>query len=165
MDVTRELEQVLTELAVLHEGLLVCAHHKREAILKGDIVKMEEILKDETALMNQVAGFEDKRKGLVDQASQELAIKSTPVKLAMIIERLSGDAKTALETVHARLKNALNSLQYRTRQNAELLAASMEHVNHFLSMVREVAGGKQKSTYGPKGRNGGGQVKTFDHCV
>lgn len=160
-----ELETQLATLASAHEEMLVYMAEKRNAIVDGNIAAMEETLQNEQRVLETIEKAEETRKRLVEQARIDLGIKGRPVKLAQIVAAAGEPAASRLKAVHERLKGAMDTLRYRSRQNAELLKASMEHVEQFLQLVREAAGGKQSVTYGPDGRKNKGSLKMLDRCA
>lgn len=162
MSVTlRDLEEVLELQADLHARMLIAAAGKREAIIAGDLPKLEKLLALEHKLLSEVEAAEDKRLSLVEVARQELDLDDQPVKLAVIIESAAEPFASRLAHVRERLCNILDELRYRTRQNGELLQAGIEHVQGFLHAVAEAT--RPQAGYGPDGRLAGfGSFRLLD---
>lgn len=155
------LEAVLRNETELHASLLEAAEAKRNAIIDGDIDAMETVLKAEEQLIGLVEEAEVIRQDLVRSLQEELQIEQEPVKMSMILACI-GEAGATLAKVHEELRAVLDKLRYRSRQNAELLKASMEHVNAFLHLVAQ-ASANNASLYNKKGQRGAGNLGLLDH--
>ncbi len=145
-----QLETILTCEVELHLQLLDAAEAKREAIIKGDLTSLENLLQHEQHLIGRVENEEARRLALVKEARRELELGTGPVKMKDIIAKAPSPWNRNLSHVRERLREVLDKLRFRTRQNAELLHASIEHANAFMRMVQEAAGGD--STYGRDGK-------------
>ena len=158
------LEAVLLHMAALYMKLLEYAEVKREAIIAGDIVALEEIVKNEYALLEKVRKAEKMRVTLSAQVEEECAIAEAerPAKLTQIIICLGAEGK-GLELAQARIKEAVEEFRYRNRQNEELLKASLAHVNEFMAMIKERAG--KNRTYNKTGYDYGGGLSILDRRV
>jgi flagellar biosynthesis/type III secretory pathway chaperone len=154
------LNEVLALEAELHEKLLVAAERKRGAVLEGNLAGLEEILKVEQALIAQVEQAEEKRTALTAVSAAELELASESVKMSDIIAKAPEPFAAKLGKTRQRLRAALDTLRYRTRQNAELLQASLEHVKAFMKMVAEASA--PSAEYGSDGRKKAGGVRLLD---
>lgn len=129
-----ELNAVLQAEAVLHQRLLEEAELKRSAIIYGRLPEMEQILARERELLAQVEQLEAQRMPLVEQARAMFDLAEEPFKLQQLVDKL-GDEGKELAATRNTLKEVLDKLRYRNRQNDELLKASIEHVNSFLRLL------------------------------
>ena len=146
-----ELEDVLREEADLHARLLIAAEGKREAIIKGDLPMMEDILRKENALLHEVEAAEDRRVSLAQQAREDLGIDDSAVKLSLIISAAAEPHASRLQKVRESLRLILDELRFRTRQNGELLQFSLDHVEGFLRAIAEAC--TPDTGYGRSGKN------------
>jgi len=156
------LEQVLDREAGLHERLLVAAEAKRQAILKGDLPAMEQLLREEQTLLGEVEREEKSREALAGRARASLGLPAD-ARLAALIEKAGDPLGARLAAVRERLRAALDKLRYRTRQNAELLRASLQHVEAFLRTVLEA--GDPDPQYGRDGRRAGAGLHLLDRSA
>ncbi len=155
------LVKVITLLGQLHGKLLEEAELKRKAIIEGDIVLMEEILTREQDLISNVEKAEDLRVKLMAFLKATLKIEAEPITITALVERLPENPHIKqLDKARDVLKAVLDKLRYRSRQNEELLKASVEHVKGFLKMISEAS--TVNKTYSPKGQSGRGGLRLVD---
>lgn len=147
------LETVMHDHIRLHTELLDAAGRKRDAIITGDIDLMERTLATEYELIRQVESAETLRTVLVEQLRAEWGLDEEPLRMRTILEHAPEAAREVLGGLHEELRDLLDRLRYRSRQNAELLQASMEHVNAFLRLVQDAT--RQNPTYGREGQREG----------
>lgn len=147
------LETVMRDHVRLHTDLLEAAERKRDAIIHGDIELMERTLAAEYELIRQVEAAEVMRTTLMEQIRTEWALEENPLRMRTILEHAPAEVRQPLAELHGELRGLLDRLRYRSRQNAELLQASMEHVNAFLRLVQDAT--RQNPTYGREGQREG----------
>lgn len=147
------LETVMRDHLRLHTDLLTAAERKRDAIITGNIDLMEQTLAAEYDLIRQVEAAETLRATLMEQIRQEWALEENPLRMRTILEHAPTESREALGRLHEELRTLLDRLRYRSRQNAELLQASMEHVNAFLRLVQDAT--RRNPTYGREGQREG----------
>jgi flagellar biosynthesis/type III secretory pathway chaperone len=135
------LTQILVLEADLHADFLTTLNDKRLAIIAGDIGAMEAALAREYDLLEKIRGAETHRIAAVATVAEKLALPTAPATLSLLIAELPAEQTENLRAAQTRLRDLLTQLQLRTRQVAELLKASMEHVNGFLSLIAESGGG------------------------
>lgn len=157
------LEKILEQLAELHSCLLEAAERKRVVIIEGDIRMMEELLQLELGLVAEVEKAEVDREKIVADAVELLGLDSEKTKLVDIIDKLEPETATGLRNVQERLRVIIDELRYRSRQNAELLKASMEHVEEFLRTVSEAA--SPEKGYGRDGKRLSGGLSLLDRSA
>jgi len=158
-----ELEEVLRREVDLHQELLEAAEGKRTAIILGDLKGLEDLLQRENRLIAGVEAEEAKRAGLIAAARTEFDLQEDPVRMQAIIARAPEPHAERLQRVRERLRETLDALRYRTRQNAELLRASIAHVDGFLHMVAQA--GSPEALYGRDGRRKTGEFSLLDRSA
>lgn len=157
------LARVLEKEADLHESLIVAAEHKRNAIIEGDLSAMETLLRHEQNLAAEIEAAERERIAIVEKARAAFALPAGEIKLVTLIEKADSSDKTRLQELRERLREILNRLRYRTRQNAELLKASLDHVHTFLKLVAEAAAGGPR--YDRNGRRASSNLSLLDRSA
>lgn len=158
------LGKILKLLVQLHSRLLEEAELKRKAIIDGDIKAMEEILEREQKLIGDVEKADACRDKLMLGLKSALGVTTEPLTIRSLLEKLGeSNMAKALDGVRTELKEVLDKLRYRSRQNEELLKASLEHVNGFLKMINEST--VTNKTYDTKGRSGGGNLRLLDRTA
>lgn len=155
--VLNQLGELLNRHAELHGQLLVAAEHKREAIVNGDLEKMEQLLQMEKMLVQEVEVKERERAELIKQACSGLGLDYGKVKLADILAKMEDRAQAdRISQIRENLRGILDKLRYRNRQNCELLKASIQHANDFLHLVQCAVNGGE--LYGRNGKKTGGSL-------
>ncbi len=154
------VEASLACLKDLHAQLLSAAEAKREAMIRNNLEAMEEILQAEQELIARVEEEEAKRQQYAETLRRELGIEANPVKLVMIVEKLPAAEGERLSRLREGLKEVIEKLRYRSRQNAELIRVGIDHANDFLALVAEAVQGG--SRYGRKGKIGGSSLRLLD---
>ncbi len=162
-DALDKLTRVLSHETELHESLLKVAEDKRSAIIEGDLDLMEESLQQEQVFIAEVEKAEVERIRITAAVQAELGLTEEPVKLARIIEVAPDPQAGGLQTVHRELTEVVTRLRYRTRQNAELMKASMEHVEGFLRAVAEACA--SQVGYGSDGLKRNTSVSLLDRSA
>ncbi len=159
--VIENLEAVLRHIAGVYSKLLEEGEAKREAIIKGDIQALEEILDREYELLDIVKKAEGMRVVLAGQAEDEFGIDQDkrPLKLSELVA-IVGESGNGLADAQSILKDVLTKFRYRNRQNEELLKSSIAHVNDFMTLIKDRAG--KNKTYNKSGRDYGGGLSLFD---
>ena len=159
--VLENLEAVLLHIAGIYAKLLEEGEQKRIAIIEGNVQMLEEVVAREYELLEAVNKAEKVRKALFEQAEVDFNIPEDkkPVKISYLL-MLFGKRAAGLKVAQAKLKELLTQFRYRNRQNEELLKASIEHVNSFLSMIKNRAG--VNKTYNRKGYGSGGGLSILD---
>ena len=156
------LEKILILQAQIHQKLLDEAELKRLAIIGGSIEDMESILAREKELLSNSEKAEAARQTVAGELKALLNIDEEPLRVQSIIDRVGREAP-GLDKARQALKQIIEKLRYRTRQNEELLKASIEHVNGFLKAVNDATASNQ--TYGRQGQNGKGSLRILDRTA
>ncbi|MDR2390481.1 MAG: flagellar protein FlgN [Planctomycetota bacterium] len=144
------LEAILVREIGLHRELIVLAGDKRESILKGDLEKMEKTVTAEKRLVTMIGDEERKRRAVMPLLKSGLGLDNSVERLEEIIRVFPEPERGKMGAVRAELLEAVEAVQMKSRHNAELLKASLAHVEAFFRGIVESAGAD--STYG---RNGG----------
>ncbi len=150
------LEATLKRQISLHRSMLELAAAKRESIISGDVGKLEETVKEEKKLVAAIEEEEKKRLAIMPMVKRGLGLaQDSDDKLADVIGRMEGPEQQELAAVREELRSLIEECRRKTRHNAELLKASLEHVDAFLRAVAEAASPNANyNNSGRKARNG-----------
>lgn len=144
------LEATLKRQIELHNAMKGVAENKRETIIKGDLEALEKVVAEEKQLVAEIEEEEKARTAVMPMVRRGLDMESEEDKLSDLIERMPEPERTRLEKVRLELKDAIEECRRLTRHNAELLKASLEHVEAFLRTVAEAS--KPDANYNRRGR-------------
>lgn len=162
-DTLTRLEDLLARMTELHAQLLRLSEDKRQAIVEGNIDQMEGALVREQELILEVEAAEAERQEVVESLRGPMELGDGPLKLQTIIDKAEAPQAERLATVHRLLREVVDKLRYRSRQNAELMKASMEHVEAFLRAIAEACAPRQG--YGRDGLNRKGALSLLDRSA
>jgi len=151
------LEAVLRRLDAAHRKLLGEADLKRKAIVEGDLAGLEAIVGRERALVDTVRREEGRRLAAARVARQALGLPEAQGKLSDLTRAAGEPWAGRLETLRARLREALTALRAKVRLNQELLKASLDHVAGFLGSLREANGARPTYTARAQKAQSGGR--------
>ncbi len=157
------LEAILVRQTAIHRDMLVVADAKRDAIIKGDLEQLEKSVIDERALVAKIEEEERKRLAVMPLVKTGLDAPAETEKLADVVALMPSPERERMTAVRGELKTVLEDCQIRTRANAELLKASLEHVEAFLRTLAEETA--KDRTYTRKGKRPGGGSGLIDRSI
>lgn len=157
------LEAILTRQIGIHREMLTVAQAKQEAILKGDLEKLEKAVIDERKLVARIEEEEEKRATVMPMVRKGLELDASVEKLQDVVEAMPEPERTRMRDVRSELKGLLEECQLKTRHNAELLKASLEHVEAFLRTISEAVA--KETGYGRDGKRSGGGPAFIDRSA
>lgn len=154
------LEAILIRQTDLHREMLQVADEKRDAIVNGDLAKLEKAVSEEKKLVARVEDEEKRRLAVMPLIRSGLGLDDSVEKLADIVSRLPEPERSRLLGARDALKEVLEACQLKTRHNAELLKASLEHIESFLRSLSDAA--SPDANYRRDGRKSGGGPTLID---
>jgi Protein distantly related to bacterial ferritins len=157
------LEAILVRQTAIHKDMLAVADAKQDAIIKGDLEKLEKAVIDERALVSKIEDEEKKRLAVMPLVKTGMNAPEDLEKLADIIALMPEPEKKRMTAVREELKTVLEECQIKTRHNAELLKASLEHVEAFLRTLAEETA--RDKTYDRGGKKLGGGPGLIDRSI
>lgn len=157
------LEAILVRQTGLQREMLRLAEDKQQAIVKGDLEKLEKTVADEKKLVCQIEEEEEKRLAVMPLVKSGLGLDESVEKLADVIASMPEPERERMANVRNDLKEILETCQVKTRHNAELLKASLEHVEAFLRTVSEAA--SPDANYRRDGKKGGSGPTIIDRSA
>lgn len=157
------LEAILLRQTVAHHQMLKVADEKQNAIIKGDLELLEKSVVEEKKLVAQIEDEEKRRLAVMPLVLKGLNAKSGVEKLSDVIALMPEAERERMTKVRDDLRDILEACQLKTRHNAELLKASLEHVDTFLRTLTEATSKDQN--YRRDGRRGGSGGSMIDHSA
>ena len=154
------LEAILLRQTELHREMLRIADDKRDAIIKGDLEKLEKTVFEEKKLVAGIEDEERKRLAVMPLLKSGLGLADSTEKLSEVVSCLPEPDRSRLLKVRTDLKEVLETCQLKVRHNAELLKASLEHIEAFLRSLSAAA--STDANYRKDGRKSGGGPTIID---
>ena len=157
------LEAILGRQIECHRNMLQIAEEKQQSIVTGDLEKLEQVVANERKLVALIEDEESKRKAVMPLVRSGLGLDDSVEKLADVISHMPQPEQDRMMGVRNILKELLEACQIKTRHNAELLKASLEHVESFLRTVSEAA--TPETGYRRDGKRSGGGPTMIDRSA
>lgn len=154
------LEAILIRESAIHREMLDVAEVKQNAIIHGDLEKLEKAVADEKSIVARIEEEEKKRLAVMPLVRNGLGIGPDVEKLADVIVLMPEPERSRMTKVRDELKDVLEKAQIKTRHNSELLKASLEHVESFLRAVSDAV--TQDNNYKRDGKRSGGGPSIID---
>ncbi|MDR0362308.1 MAG: flagellar protein FlgN [Planctomycetota bacterium] len=133
------LEAILVRQTDLHRAMLETAGEKRESIIKGDLPALEAAVFREKGLVAEIEDEERKRQAVMPMLRRGLGVGDDVEQLAEVAEKFHEPDRTRILSLAGGLKDVIEDVRKITRHNAELLKASLEHVDAFLRTIAEAS--------------------------
>lgn len=157
------LEAILNRQIECHRSMLTLADAKRDSVLSGDLEKLEQTVAEERKLVARIEEEEDKRKAVMPMVRSGLGLGESVEKLAEVVSHMPQPERDKMMATRNTLKELLEQCQLKNRHNAELLKASLEHVESFLRTVSEAAA--PDVGYRKDGKRSGGGPTLIDRSA
>lgn len=141
----------LTDLALIHEDLIVLSEQKTEIMKEGSVGKLQQILSQERKFVQALGKAETKRQTQVKAWCTEQGFPEENITITAMLEAISDptDAEQ-LEQKTITLTNAITKLKQQEQLNQELIVQSMQFVQLSLDMMspslKNLNYGKSKGT-------------------
>ncbi len=157
------LEAILVRQTGIHREMLTVAGDKQTAIIKGDLALLERSVAAERKLVTGIEEEEKARLAVLPLVKKGLGAPAEVEKLTDVIALMPEPERSRMTAVRDDLKEVLEAVQIKTRHNAELLKASLEHVDSFLKAISDAAAPNR--TYGNDGKKSGGGPTFIDRSA
>ena len=127
----------LDSLEKLHRSLLRLAYEKTAIIKNGDMVKLDQLLKEEQSHLAAIVQMDNQRQLAVTQYMTDQG-RSVPINptVADLLGAAPEADKKSLEEARDRLLHAIHDLKWQNDLNQKLTYQSLQFVNLSLDMVR-----------------------------
>lgn len=166
VDVGKELQPLMTllgeELAVIR-ALIEAATAKRDALLAQDPAAVEQVVVEETQLLDRIAALEDARATWLLRWASDHSLPEVKT-VSDILRVLGGEKGTGIARMRARrlkeaadrLMAAVETLDEINRTNASLLYHSVAYVHNLLQALQGEEPGTRLYGPAPASRRHGG---------
>lgn len=146
------LLMVLEALAGLYERLIALEGEKRDALVAYKPARVEQLTRDEEALISRLAELSAQRTRLLEQ----LLPDANQPTLTLLLERDGGPHATQIAALRERLRALGGELARLNRLNTQLCGHALSHVSGHLQTLAQNGLGADQGTY-----NGRGAARNF----
>lgn len=146
-----------------YEILLELSRTKTPVIVKGDIVRLQEITDEEQNVIGRIHHLETKREEHIHDIANVINKDVEQLKLENLIQMLDKSPKDQikLSEIHEKLRVTLSQMQNVNAQNRELLAGALEMVEFDLNLLRSLRRAPETANYN-RGAYSAGSVMGSD---
>ncbi|SOC34957.1 flagellar protein FlgN [Ureibacillus acetophenoni] len=154
----------LEKLEKVHRSLLELALRKTEVIKKGDMVELDQILKNEQSHVAAIETIEKQRQVLVTDylKSKGIDFSDIPTVADLIEAAHTENERELLQQVRERLVQVVGELKSQNDLNQKLVYQSLQFVNMSLEMIRPQNEQINYSGNQVKGQNSAPKRSIFD---
>ncbi|MFZ5975299.1 MAG: flagellar protein FlgN [Bacillota bacterium] len=133
--------QELSGILARENGLLQTAagysEEKREAVIKGDIKKLESLVQFETACLEELKQLESARMQCTQALAQSLGLDEADATLEALCSRLDDSEREPLLKLHGHLKASVGSLMQLNRLNEKLIALQLRQIGIMINTLTQ----------------------------
>lgn len=128
----------LEKLEKMHKSLLELALAKTEYIKQGDMVKLDQLIKNEQAHVAAINTLEKQRQSMVTDylRAKGIALTDTPSVADVITAAENSESTEELVSVRERLIALLKQLKMQNDLNQKLVMNSLQFINITLDAMR-----------------------------
>lgn len=130
----KQLSAILERTRALHEALLSLAQHKREVVISGQIDRLNELLKEEEQLVDQLEKVEEERLACVRKIIPDVG-EEQPVTISQLLERMDAHDRNVIQEQMKALLHLVEQLKLANEQNQELVQESLNFTQHTLNVL------------------------------
>lgn len=130
----KQLSTILEKTLRLHRQMLATAEKKREVVISGQIHALQDLMKEESDLIEQLAEVEQERLKCVEQivpASGE----GRQIPLSQLLEQMNEHDRTLIQGQMKELLRLVEQVKRENEQNQTLIQESLQHVRHTLNVL------------------------------
>ncbi|SES30264.1 FlgN protein [Salipaludibacillus aurantiacus] len=149
-----QLIQIFQAMTVVHERFNEQAARKEEVIKKGDMPGLEQVMKEESPLIQQLRKLENTRQRLVQEWLEQKGIIKEDITMDKLIPLFPEKEREDLQYWQQRLMTEIHKLKDQNELNEQLLEDSLRFVNLSLDAMSPQ---NQFAGYGGDGSNDDGE--------
>jgi len=135
--VLEDLLDLLTTQKGLLENLLDLAFQERQAIVKGEHEKLEEVVRSELRELSKLGSIEKKRTALHQTISKEFGLATKEITVSEIIRRALPEEREPLKKIQIELTELIGRHAGVNKENRELIETHREYSEAMLNLLVE----------------------------
>ncbi|MDU4959238.1 MAG: flagellar protein FlgN [Sporomusaceae bacterium] len=131
-----KLTASLHDLTALYRVMLEVSRKKKQALIAAEVAELEQLVKQEEALILQIGACEKARTKLIGELANACGLPADELTLTKA-KALSGSAAVKLEAAETELTAVIAELAPLNKTNAELIRQSLNYVNFNLNILTQ----------------------------
>lgn len=133
-----KFNEVLRDQLVIHEQLLSLSKEKKDVLISGTLSKLEDIVKEEHRLIQEVSHLEQDRYAMITQLAESLGLGVESITISFLLEVIKNDAtKDRLVKLRDDLDDTVSELAEINELNAKLLEQSLEYIQTTMELITD----------------------------
>src|SRR5690554_2452611 len=132
----QEIVTIFKALTAVHEKFNEKAIEKQEAVKKGNMQALDQLLKEESALIQQLGKLENTRQHVVNAWMQEKGFVKENVTFEQLMKFFTEENKEELLHWEQRLVQEITKLKQQNELNQQLIEESLRFVNMSLDAMQ-----------------------------
>ncbi|SES00145.1 flagellar protein FlgN [Salisediminibacterium halotolerans] len=132
---TKQLVQVMEALTKVHQQLNQQAKRKEQAIIQGDMAELEDVMKAESPLIQQLRKLENTRLYLVKNWKEANGIFKEDATMDELLPHFEESVRSELSYWSDQLVSEVRALQVQNERNQLLINDSLKFVNMSLDLM------------------------------
>ena len=148
-----DLIAVMENEAVCYENYLELANNKKEVIIKGDVLGLQQITQEEEIVAGQLFRLEKKRRGIIEDICTVTNRKPEDFTVSGLIRDLVArpEESERLRQVADRLIAVLDECNQKNQTNKMLIEQSLEFLEFTMNALTGLTGASGSQTYAKQG--------------
>jgi len=135
--VLEELFDLLTAQKDILENLLELAYKERQAIIKSENDKLEDVVRLELRELSKLGSIEKRRAALHQDISKEFGLTGKDVTVSEIVKRALPDEREVLRNLQSELTELIGRHAEINKENRELIETHREYSDAMLNLLVE----------------------------
>jgi flagellar biosynthesis/type III secretory pathway chaperone len=145
----KSLIQLLGQEIKVYEETLKVSKVKTKVIIAGKVSELENVIKQEQALILKVGDVEEAREEIVKEVSLQLGLESDEVTVSELIKHAKQPYAEVLRDCQSYIMKLVNELKDVNFLNSRLIKNSLEYIDFSINLLANVSAGN--NSYGSSG--------------
>jgi len=132
---TSGMIRLVSEEKAAYEQILELSARKKDVLIKGDVVLLGEIVKDEIEVLNRIRQWENKREALSAAMAEQCGLAEGQLSMDELIRRASGEKRQELIRLKEEFGKLIEKIAAVNDANKKLIHMQLKYTSFFLNMV------------------------------
>jgi len=133
----KDIIALLEQEAELYEEILQLNQQETKALVKGDVKRLDEIVKVQADLIRKVGICEEKRVESICGLAEEMNIEADKLNLSALLRLANSEDSLALRKIQDRFDAITKGFKETNEINSQLIKSSMDFIDYTLSVLLE----------------------------
>ncbi|MCD6472298.1 flagellar protein FlgN [Candidatus Aerophobetes bacterium] len=145
----KNLINILEEELKLYQKLHHLCQKEEETVIKGNLKKLEEIIKNQESIFLQIKTWEEARRKIIEILRKSLSLPNK-VTLSRLIKATKRPFSSQLRIFHKKITSLIKDIDKINKSNIFLIEYSIKLIDEYFHFLTGV---KSSPVYVPNGKN------------